>query len=62
MTCISPGGRCWLLSASDRGCPWFTAGSGTQRAQPSDALRACPHRAGAGPRPVRAGSWLALDY
>jgi len=41
MTCISPGDRCWLLSASDRGCPSFTVLSGTQRARPSYALRAC---------------------
>ncbi len=33
MTCISPGGRCWLVSASDRGYPWFTLRSGTQRAR-----------------------------
>jgi hypothetical protein len=33
MTWISPGCRCWLLSATVRGRRWFTARSGTQRAR-----------------------------
>src|SRR5512132_2519836 len=41
MTCISPVDRPWLLSASDRGCRWFTALPGTQRARPVSDLAIC---------------------